>query len=99
MKRIGIAASKISKGNRVLYSFYVILISVLFSTFIFVIASSTVIFALTIVKYIGNELMGVEFEGSWRSILAMCMVALTVVVTLFNLFAILINLRPPKLIE
>jgi len=45
MKRIGIAASKISKGNLALYNFCVVLISVLFSLSIFVVAGSTVIFA------------------------------------------------------
>ena len=99
MKRIGIVSSKISKGNRALYNLYVVLISILFSIFIFVIAGSTVIFALAIIKYIGVEIMGMEFEKSWKSILMACMVSLTVVVTLFNLFAILINFKPPTTVE
>ena len=97
MKRLGIAASKMSKGNLVLYNVYVVLISILFSLFIFLVAGSTVVFALMIIKYVGNEIMGVEFERSWRSILTVCMVSLTVVLTLFNLAAILINLKIPKL--
>ena len=96
MKRIGIAASKISKGNRILYMGTVVLISVLFSLFVFVVAGSTVVFALAIVKYVGNELMGVELEKSWRSVLSVCMVSLTIVVTVFNVFAILVNLKPPR---
>lgn len=99
MKRIGIAAGKISKGSPVLYNFYVILISVLFSLFIFIIAGSTLIFALVMIKYVGTEIMGVEFERSWRSIMAVCMASLTMVVTLFNLFAILKNLKFPKIKE
>jgi hypothetical protein len=97
MKRIGIAASKISKGNLTVYNLYVVLISALFSLFIFIIAGSTVIFALVIIKYVGTEIMGVEFERSWRLVMAVCMVALTVVITLFNLFAILKNLKSPKM--
>ena len=99
MKRIGIVSSRISKGNRALYNLYVVLISILLSIFIFVIAGSTVIFALAIIKYIGVEIMGLEFEKSWKSILSICMVSLTVVVTLFNLFAILINFKLPKMTE
>jgi len=99
MKRIGIVSSRISKGNRALYNFYVVLISILFSVFVFVIAGSIVVFALAIIKYIGVEIMGMEFEKSWTSILSVCMVSLTVVVTLFNLFAILINFKPPKFME
>jgi len=99
MKRIGIAASKMSKGSLVLYNFYVILISILFSLFIFIIAGSTVIFALAIIRYVGNEIIGVDFDKNWRSIFTVCMVSLTVVTTLFNLFAIIINLKPQKVDE
>ena len=99
MKRIGIVSSRISKGNRALYNLCVVLISMLFSVFIFVIAGSTVIFALAIIKYVGTEIMGMEFEKSWKSILSVCMVSLTVVVTVFNLFVILINFKPPKMME
>ena len=97
MKRIGIAASKISKGNLTLYNVYVVLISALFSLFIFIVAGSTIIFAIAIIKYVGNEIMGVEFERSWQSILAVCMVSLTIVITLFNLFAISKNLKLPRM--
>lgn len=96
MKRIGMAASRISKGNLVLYNFYVVLISVLFSLLIFIAAGSTVVFALAVIRYVGNEIMGVEFEKSWRSILAVCMVSLTLVITVFNLCAVLMNVRLPK---
>ena len=96
MKRIGIAASRISKGNLVLYNFYVVLISVLFSLLIFIAAGSTGIFALAVIRYVGNEIMGMEFEKSWRSILAVCMVSLTVVTTLFNLCAVMMNVKLSK---
>ena len=99
MKRIGIVSSRISKGNQALYNLCVVLISILFSIFIFVIAGSTVIFALAIIKYIGVEIMGMEFEKSWKSILSICMVSLTVVVAVFNVFAILINFKLPKILE
>jgi len=97
MKRIGIAASKISKGNTTLYNFYVVLISILFSGFIFIIAGSTVVFALAILHYVGNELIPGGFEKDWNSILKVCMVSLTIVITLFNAFAILKNLRIPTI--
>ncbi len=97
MKRIGIAASKISKGNLTLYNFYVVLISALFSLFIFIVAGSTIVFALAIIRYIGNEIMGADFEASWQSVVAVCMVSLTIVITLFNLFAISRNLKFPKM--
>ncbi len=93
MKRIGIAASKISKGNVVLYNLYVVLISCLFSLFIFIAAGATIALALMLIGYIGTEIMGVEFKKSWSAIMMVCMTALTTIVALFNIFAILINAR------
>jgi len=93
MKRIGIAASKIAKGNLFLYNCYVVLISFLFSFFIFVIAGATVLFSLIVIAYLGNELMASEFEENWTSILAVCMVSLTVVISIFNLLAISKNIK------
>ena len=71
MKRIGLAASKMAKGNIVLYNIYVVLISFLFSLFIFIVAGCTIIFALIIISYISTELMLFEFEKGWASILAL----------------------------
>lgn len=93
MKRIGIAASKMAKGNPVLFNFYVILISSLASFFIFVIAGCMIIFSIVVIAYISNEVMPFDLEKSWTSIIVICMVSLTVVMTLFNLFAIMINFR------
>ncbi|MBN1870199.1 MAG: hypothetical protein JW847_06480 [Candidatus Omnitrophica bacterium] len=97
MKRIGIAASKISKGNLALYNIYVVLISALFCLFIFIVAGSTIVFALAIIMYVGNEIMDTGLDRNWQSIMTVCMVSLTVVITLFCLFSIVINLRFPRL--
>jgi len=93
MKRIGIAASKISKGNVPLYNLYVVLISCLFSLFIFIAAGATIALALMLIGYIGAEIMGVEFQKSWFAIMTVCMTALTIIIALFNIFAILINVK------
>ena len=93
MKRIGIAASKMAKGSLVLYNFYVVVISFLFSLFIFIIVGFTVLFSLIILAYVAKEVMAVEFEKSWSSVLAVCMVALTIVMVLFNLIAISQNIK------
>lgn len=95
MKRIGITASKISKGNVLLYNLYVVLISCLFSLFIFIAAGATIALALMLIGYLGTEIMGGEFRKGWFLIMTVCMTALTVVVALFNIFAILINIRVP----
>ena len=96
MKRIGVAASKMAKGNIAFYNFYVVLIAVLFSLFIFIVAGAIVIFSLIVIHYLGEELLPVSLKENWSSILMECMVSLTVVVTLFTLFAILKNIKLPK---
>lgn len=93
MKRIGIAASKISKGNVPLYNLYVVLISCLFSLFIFIAAGATIALALMLIGYVGTEIVGVEFKRDWSLIVMVCMAVLTIVVALFNIFAILVNVR------
>lgn len=93
MKRIGIAASKISKGNVPLYNLYVVLISCLFSLCIFIAAGATIALALMLIGYIVTEIMGVEFKRDWSLVMMVCMTTLTIVIALFNIFAILINVR------
>lgn len=89
MQRIGIAASKIAKGNLTLYNIYVVLIALLFSIFLFVLTGTTVLFALVIISYISNEIMPIDF----MHVIPICVMTLTVVVTLFNLMALSKNLK------
>ncbi len=93
MKRIGVVASKMSKGNLALYNSYVVLISFLFSVFILIVAGASVVFALVVIAYVGNEVMGSEFEKNWTFVFLVCMVSLTVVIGLFNLCAISMNIK------
>jgi len=93
MERIGIAASKIAKGNWLLYNLTVVLLSFLFSLFIFVLAGSTVVFALVMITYVSNEILAFEFEKNKTSILFVCMISLTIVTVLFNLLAISKNIK------
>ena len=96
MERIGIAASKIARGSLFLYNCYVILISFLFSLFIFVIAGCTVLFALLIIHYVSHELLASSIEENWTDVLVICMVSLTILVTIFNFIAILKNIKIPR---
>ena len=93
MERIGIAASKIAKGNLVLYNLLVVSIAFLFSLFIFVLSGATILFALIMIAYVGEEVMPIHFEKNWSSILTVCMVSLTVIMTLFYVMALAKNLK------
>ncbi|HLF18286.1 MAG TPA: hypothetical protein VI749_05245 [Candidatus Omnitrophota bacterium] len=95
MKRIGVAASKISKGNSAVYNALVVLIACLFSFFMFVVIGSTVIFALAVISYVSNEIMPAEHPRNWEQIRVICIVSLAMVISVFNLMAIIINLKLP----
>ena len=96
MKRIGIAASKMAKGNLALYNLYVVLISFLFSSFIFIVAGASVVLALALIEYMASEVMALGPKQDSSFILTVCMVSLTVVVTLLTLFVISSNIRFSK---
>lgn len=93
MERIGIAASKMAKGNLLLYNLFVVLIAFLCSLFLFLMVGATIIFALIILAYVGAEIIPFEFEKNWISILSACMVSLTLIMTIFWLFALAKNLK------
>ena len=91
MDRIGIAASKMAKGNIVLYNGYVVLLTFLFAFFVFVVAGAAIMLALVIVGYIINGLLPQDLLKDWNSIVAVCMVSLTVVVGFFAAVALIRN--------
>ena len=93
MERIGIAASKIAKGNIYMYNLCVISISFIFSFFLFIIAGSSILFALIVIGYIGTEVMALEFERSWPTMMTLCMITLTIIIGVFNLMAIMKNIK------
>ncbi len=93
MERIGIAASKMAKGNLLFYNGWVILISFLFSFFIFFIGGSAIAIALILMTYGARGVMPVNFEKEWISIGLVCMISLAAVVGLFCLIAISRNIK------
>jgi hypothetical protein len=95
MKRIGVAASKMARGDVFRYNLWVVIISCLFSLFIFIIVGSTIIFSLVVIAYVGNGITPLELQKGWGHLAALCMVTLTVLITVLNLLAILINIKLP----
>lgn len=100
MERIGIAASKIAKGNLVLYNLFVVLISLLFSLLTFLLAGTSIYITLLLIGYVNSMIYGggapQNFEKEWTSVMLVCMIFLTIVVSLFNLLAILKNIKITK---
>jgi len=92
MERIGIAASKMAKGNIVAYNSYVIVLSLLFSLLLFFIAGTSVMLALIIIETIASSLSA-NMTKDWDNVIRLCMVSLSIVVGLINIFAVIKNIR------
>lgn len=93
MKRIGIAASKISEGNIILYNLFVLILSTLFSLLIFFVSGFAIFLAIYAIHALSTGITPVDFKSSWGEIIKSCMTALAVIVGLFNLCAIGVNLK------
>jgi hypothetical protein len=55
-----------------------------------------VVFALVIITYFGDEIAGFDTAKIWSHVLMVCMIALTVVISVFNIMAIIRNIRLGK---
>ena len=91
MKRIGIAASKISRGNLIVYNLSVIFISMLLSLLVFFISSFSILLVFFLAGLVIQGLAGrsMDFGGSIR----MCLIALSVVIGMFSLLAVFKNFK------
>ncbi len=96
MERIGIAASKIAKGNLLLYNFFVIVLSFLFSLLIFILAGTSILIALVLIKVISLGYAPQNLGQEWTSVMLVCMISLTNIVSIFNLCAIMKNIKFSK---
>lgn len=93
MNRIGIAASKIAKGNIFLYNIYVVFLIFLFALFVFVVAGASIMLALVLVGYIINGLLPQDLLRDWKHVVSICMAALTIVVGFFAIIALIRNFK------
>lgn len=93
MERIGIAASKMAQGNLWLYNFFVVVISILFSILIFLVSGVSIIIALVLIAYISSGFVKVNLDSEWFGVLKLCLTVLAVLIGLFNLGALLKNIK------
>jgi hypothetical protein len=96
MLRIGVAASKMSKGSLIKYNLYVILIACLFSLFVFFICGFTILLIVFLVYLILHALKPADFHAGWLHIFKICLIVLASVVGSFNIIAILKNVQFTK---
>ena len=95
MERIGIAASKIAKGNLLLYNFFVILLIFLISLLIFLVAGSFIVIILIVIAYAISAGSGTlpDLQQGWIPIMIVCLKVLAVITGLLALCALGINIR------
>ena len=93
MERIGFAASKIAKGNIILYNLSVILISFLISFFIFILSGFSILVALILLTLLTQGAVAFDSQSKWITVLRFCLMALAGVVGVLNLWAIIKNLK------
>jgi hypothetical protein len=96
MLRIGIAASKITKGSLLSYNLCVILISCLLSLFIFIICGFSILLIVLLSSLILHALRPGDFHAGWVHMFKICLIILGVVVGIFNVIAILKNIQLTK---
>jgi hypothetical protein len=96
MERIGIAASKMAKGNLWTYNVFVVMISCLCALLVFLICGFSILAALFLISLVFRFFMPSGFNAIWFSIVKLCLLALAVVVGLLNLVAIIKNMKLKK---
>ena len=96
MLRIGIAASKMSKGSLLSYNLYVILVACLFSFFIFLICGFSILLIIFLVSLILHAFKAVDFHMGWAHVFRICLAILALVVGFFNVVAVLRNIQFTK---
>jgi hypothetical protein len=96
MERIGIAASKMSKGNLLTYNLFVVLISFLCSLFILFICGFSVLVALFLISVVFRFFMPQGFNTDLLPVAKICMVALSILVGGLNIAAIVRNIKLTK---
>ena len=96
MLRIGIAASKMSKGRLLNYNLYVVLIACLFSLFVFFICGFSIFLIVFLVSLISHALKPADFHTGWVHMFKICLTVLALVVGIFNIVAIFKNIQFAK---
>ncbi len=96
MERVGIAASKIAKGNLFLYNFFVIVLIFLFTFLLFLLSGSFVVITLIVISYLVNAGSIPDLKGGWMPIMVACLKVIFCLVTVLALWALAINIKLRK---
>ncbi len=93
MKRIGLAASKISQGNIWLYHVLVILISSFFSVFLFLVCGFLIALAIFLLSLMLVHLLPSVNQQAWLDVFRVCLTILGILIGLLTVAVILKNVK------
>ncbi len=93
MERIGIVASKIAKGNLLLYNFFVIFITLVFSLLVFLVSGSAIVVALIGIAYLTAQGSPPDLQKGWIPIMIVCLKSLAIIIGLVVFCALAINVK------
>lgn len=96
MERIGIAASKIAKGNLFLYNFFVMLLTFLFSLLILFISGSSIVVVLVFIAYATSAGFLPDLQKGWIPFMTVCLQCLAAIIGLLAFWVLAKNLRFKK---
>ena len=93
MERIGITASRIAKGNLVVYNLAVIAISTACSIMLFFICGFSIGAVLFLVSLVFRNFLPPEFQAAWPAVVRICLAALGAVVGILYVLAVVKNIK------
>ena len=93
MKRIGIAASKISQGNLFLYNCIVVVLATLFALLIVFLSGFSIFLTIVLIHGLSTGFTTFDLHSSWGDIVKSCMVALAIVGGIFIVCAVGVNIK------
>ncbi|MDP8265747.1 MAG: hypothetical protein P9M07_02240 [Candidatus Aceula meridiana] len=96
MERIGIAASRIAKGNLWAYNAFVVLITFLFSLLVFVISGLAIICGVLLIVFLTQTSSSNFLSERTIFLIHLSLTSLAIVIGCFNLFAIGKNIKIKK---
>ena len=93
MKRIGLAASKIAKGNIWFYHIVVVILALLFSLFLFLICGFSIAVTLFVLSLLAQRFLSWGNQQVWVDMFRTCLTFLGVLIGIAALAAVLKNVK------
>ena len=85
-----------AKGSLLTYNLFVVLLSCVFSLFIFLVCGFSILIIVVLVSWVLHALRPAGFHAGWLHMFKICLIVLAVVTGIFNGVAIIKNIQLTK---